>query len=281
MDRYCLIQPSITLNTRAVGFKNKFWPPGKTLLIGFIGGNTSQHQYVKDVIKEWVDICNINVDYDTTHPEIRISFLEGNGSWSYIGTDCLNVPSSYPTLNFGWLDEAVVLHEFGHVLGLGHEHQNPVGGIKWNVDAIIKELSGPPNYWDEETIRKNVIEPYDVDQIIGTELDKESIMMYPIPNSWTLDDFEVDFNTKLSDLDKLFISEVYPFDDVDEDDDNIKNETDVFIKKLKYVFKEYRELRRLHERVVVRIGELIGADVDIKYRKRVNVLNVWKIIHGS
>ena len=48
-------------------------------------------------------------------------------------------------MNYGWLtpesaqDEVrrVVLHEFGHALGLIHEHQNPKGGgIEWNRDAV-------------------------------------------------------------------------------------------------------------------------------------------------
>ncbi|WP_437321271.1 matrixin family metalloprotease [Sorangium sp. So ce385] len=41
-------------------------------------------------------------------------------------------------MNFGWLTlestqadvESVVLHEFGHALGLIHEHQHPENGIK-------------------------------------------------------------------------------------------------------------------------------------------------------
>ena len=70
-------------------------------------------------------------------------------------------------MNFGWLDEAVVLHEFGHAIGLAHEHQNPDKGIKWNEDAVIRDLSGPPNNWDVATIRHNVLNKYAHDQING------------------------------------------------------------------------------------------------------------------
>ena len=60
--------------------------------------------------------------------EIRISFQSG-GSWSYVGKDCIGIPYQEPTMNLGWLTETtddnefrrVVLHEFGHALGLIHE----------------------------------------------------------------------------------------------------------------------------------------------------------------
>lgn len=31
-----------------------------------------------------------------------------------------------------------ILHEIGHAIGLQHEHQNPFGGIKWNLDQVKK-----------------------------------------------------------------------------------------------------------------------------------------------
>ena len=41
------------------------------------------------------------------------------------------IPLNQATMNLGWQDEGVVLHEFGHTLGFIHEHQNPEGGIQW------------------------------------------------------------------------------------------------------------------------------------------------------
>jgi len=121
-------------------------------------------------------------------------------------------------MNFGWLDPGVsddearrvILHEFGHALGLIHEHQNPVHAIKWNKDAVIADLSGPPNNWDMDTIEHNMFEKYPRNDINGTKLDTTSIMMYPIPASWTLDGTHSDLNTDLSKVDKRFIRQQYP-----------------------------------------------------------------------
>ncbi len=85
----------------------------------------------------------------------------------------------------------MILHEFGHALGLIHEHQNPLGTIKWNKPAVVHDLSGPPNNWDQATIDHNMFEAYPAAEIDGTKLDKTSIMMYPIPASWVTDPSQV------------------------------------------------------------------------------------------
>ena len=136
-----------------------------------------------------------------------------------IGTTCRQATDkTQPTMNYGWLTptsddaeiERVVLHEFGHALGLIHEHQNPAGGIKWNRDAVIHDLSGPPNNWPLNVIEHNMFEPYEKVETNFTKLDAHSIMMYPIPQSWTIDGFSVGLNSQLSATDKKFIHKQYP-----------------------------------------------------------------------
>ncbi len=61
------------------------------------------------------------------------------GSWSYIGTDATRLPLESFTMNLGFIDRTTVLHEFGHALGLIHEHQSPFkGGFEWDRDEVIK-----------------------------------------------------------------------------------------------------------------------------------------------
>ncbi|KYG04421.1 hypothetical protein BE21_46920 [Sorangium cellulosum] len=103
----------------------------------------------------------------------------------------------------------MVLHEFGHALGLIHEHQQPENGIKWNKEKVYEDLSGPPNNWDKKTIDFNMFEADSEAEAAHSTFDPHSIMMYAFPASWTEDGFSTGFNTALSSKDKRFIRQQY------------------------------------------------------------------------
>ncbi len=208
--------------SRAAMLRAAMWIPGSTITVSFLDGNPAVQKRVIQAAKTWTAPMMANLNFyflkSKTKGDIRISF-KYQGSWSLIGTSCKTIKNRrQPTMNFGWLtpdstDEEVhrvVCHEFGHALGLIHEHQNPVNGIRWNRQQVIQELSGPPNNWDLETIEFNMFHPYDVHETNATPLDKDSIMMYPIPATWTVDGFSAGLNTDLSPLDCQFIRSQYP-----------------------------------------------------------------------
>jgi serralysin len=206
---------------KAALFTEFRWNPGDHITVKFLEGDEGLRERVKEVAERWTadDMADLTFDWvgDDDEAEVRIAFQQGDGSWSYMGTFCRQIPADEPTMNYGWLTpdsddtelQRVVLHEFGHALGLIHEHQNPSGGIKWNEPAVIADLSGPPNNWDEDQIRHNVLDHYDPDAVEATDVDGDSIMMYPIPAAWTLDGFSADLNGDLSPQDRDFIRSEY------------------------------------------------------------------------
>lgn len=206
---------------RAALVKKAKWPKNATISVSFLDGDPDIQQAVKRVAQMWTvpGMANLHLDFrNTTDTLIRIS-LQYEGSWSVIGTTCRQITDRHqPTMNYGWLRpgsaqeeiQRVVLHEFGHALGLIHEHQNPAGGIQWNKPQVYRDLSGPPNNWPRDVIDHNMFETYAARDTNFTNTDPQSIMMYPIPKSWTLNGFSVGLNGTLSDTDKKFIRGQYP-----------------------------------------------------------------------
>jgi serralysin len=206
-------------NSKAAVLKNARWQTGSVISARFLDGSKALQDRVMKVAKEWEAVANLHLQFVQAGPtDIRIAFAEGKGSWSYLGIMCRSIPEPQPTMNYGWLtptsDDAelrrVVLHEFGHAIGLIHEHQNPDGGIKWNKPAVQHDLGGPPNNWNPATIESNMFKHYAPREVVGSKTDKDSIMMYPIPKAWTLDGFSAGLNGALSEQDRALVKQVYP-----------------------------------------------------------------------
>ena len=199
--------------TRAMAPIGKTWINGSTLRVRFLGGTPDEQAIAREQAGWWQQAANLTFDFNNaTNAEIRIAFDSSDGAWSYVGTDCRKIPLNQPTMNLGFLDGGTTAHEFGHAIGLAHEHQNPRGGIQWNEQAVIEELGKSPNFWDEATARHNVLRKYSVDQINGTEFDPDSIMLYFFPASWTRNGIATKANEVLSAMDKQFVAgaKMYP-----------------------------------------------------------------------
>lgn len=191
----------------------KKWANGRRLGVSFLGGTAAQRAFVARVAAQWSEHCSITFDFAATadSAEIRITFQANQGAYSYIGTDALGIPRNRPTMNLGWLDEAVVLHEFGHALACIHEHQHPEAGIPWDRNAVYRYYGGPPNNWDRQTIDNNIFAKYGAAITQFSSYDRASIMHYAIDRALLTDpSFAVGWNAALSRSDRDFVGTVYP-----------------------------------------------------------------------
>jgi hypothetical protein len=150
-------------------------------------GGAADIEAVQTAFQKWFSL-GIGISFrPTQRPDdamARIGFDPGDGSWSYVGRDVLNVRDpAERTMNFGWslstpYGRDTALHEIGHTLGLEHEHQNPFAGIVWEEEAVRAYFRGPPNNWNDAQINHNIIDKIAVNAVKGTAWDPDSVMEY-------------------------------------------------------------------------------------------------------
>jgi Astacin (Peptidase family M12A) len=198
---------------RAISPKGKTWMNGSTLKVRFMGGSAAEQATAREQAGWWELYANLKFDFgNAPDADIRITFDTNDGAWSTVGTDARQVPSNQATMNLGFLDGGTAGHEFGHAVGLAHEHSSPAGGIQWNEPVVLAALAGPPNFWGPAMVEHNVFRKYSLDQINGTTFDPDSIMLYAFPAQWTLNGVGTHANDVLSSLDKAFVAgaKMYP-----------------------------------------------------------------------
>lgn len=201
-----------------VGVTDKMWNVGQVIRVKMMGGTPHIRERVMHYAQEWTQYANVSFHFvdPSESAEIKIAFDSGN-SWSKLGRDALWVPFDYATMNFGWLDDnspeseisRVVLHEFGHALGFGHEHQSPVHGIQWDREKTYAYFLETED-WDRGKVDEQVFNRYSVSQTNYSAFDPQSIMLYYIPDDLTLDGKGTQSNNTLSDTDKEYARLWYP-----------------------------------------------------------------------
>ncbi len=198
--------------------KYKLWQPGQVLRMRFLDGEPGIWKIVEDSACQWLKYANLQFEFGNfPDADIRITF-QGSGYRSLVGRDAYKAQDPDWTMQLGGLTkdsdpleiQRVVLHEFGHAIGCVHEQASPVAHIPWDMDKVY------PYYlyyygWDKEMVDTNILLRYTSAQVYSTAVhDPSSIMQYPVPKELTLDGFEIGWNRELSEMDKAFISKLYP-----------------------------------------------------------------------
>jgi len=198
------------------------WKVGQRIHVKFLEGPSSYQKKVERIAKTWEDYANITFKFATKgYSDIRISFNPKKGWFSKIGTHALNVSKYEPTmyLDMGSKDQVLVhsnvLHEFGHALGLAHEHKSPASPIRWNEKELIRkhvQVYG----WTKERVYHDIIRK--ANSTNYSRFDPKSIMVYYIKKEWTTNrKSDIPLPRELSKMDKEFIGEMYPFPESEND----------------------------------------------------------------
>ena len=215
------LEPGVARQKLSVETK-KMWPTESVITVAFAPNETTdfvQNQVMK-FARIWETVANVRFNFtnDYRNAMVKIRFVKGDGSWSWLGREVLHNPFGNATMNFGWFDNntseaefsRVVLHEFGHTLGFVHEHQTAGAAINWDVPKVYAFFGGAPNNWSQAQVDANIFSKYSQTSTNGTVYDRTSIMHYFFPEGLTTDNTSFTSNTTLSSLDKQFAKEIYP-----------------------------------------------------------------------
>jgi hypothetical protein len=245
---------------KLVGSPGLAWKKQRVITIAFDGGSDDLYHLIEQTANEWTALggeLSFSFKDNTgqyrhwtpadksSAANIRIAF-DNTGYWSLLGVLAMNVDPGDPTMNFGGFPDdlqkyfhgqntadwstsyahTTILHEFGHAIGLSHEHFNPQCQKDLKMDTIVTYLTGPPNNWSQEQARFNMdaqyyakilaqqAGPLESKLINSPTTDQSSVMLYVFSVSYyksgdksvckPIGDHSQDWPTMLSEGDKKF-----------------------------------------------------------------------------
>ncbi|QHD06810.1 M12 family metallopeptidase [Pseudomonas sp. R76] len=207
----------VTRTKRGVADTQKLWPQNGTLTIAFMDTTPSKQQFIKKYIKDtYSPLINLTLKFvEGTEADIRISTSKTlNGNWSMVGTDAKKIPADQPTMHFDFnstKDSAKrnIIHEFGHALGLLHEHQHPDRSFEFNI-AKTYRIYKKHAQWSQAETYENILKKLKPADITHSHYDQKSIMHYGLSKDvlWKHEDINISF--KPSDEDRAFWKSLYP-----------------------------------------------------------------------
>ena len=182
---------------RAVGVKKVFYKPGSEIKIQITGTDTFK-KAVQDVLST----------HAQPYVNLKFTFVDSGGNVTidnnYKGggvTMCLGCQN--PVIHISSADRGLVLHEFGHALGMHHEMKNPNIKITW-IESVLVQMFGDANF-----VKSQITTPIDAASVNATPFDKNSVMIYPLPAKTNQEGITMQGASNYTDLDRQWLTLTY------------------------------------------------------------------------
>lgn len=194
--------------------------PGIAIGLRFLDGADDLKSTVMGFIKAWEDVFDGRIVFRevTAGRAVTVTFKGAFNQTKGVGPEIMSsTPSMFlPDVRGNDLrSQGVTLHEFGHLLGLSHEHFNPGLAVQWKSDQDIADVINrnlpPDRWWSAAKVHSQITHRPDGAHTcpIGSPFDASSIMAYPISAEWNNSGIQIAPNRSISDEDKACIRQIY------------------------------------------------------------------------
>lgn len=211
------------IKTALIASTGKLWKNNSTIIVSFLDGTPEFKAEVETFAAEWTRYANLNFAF---YPELNkiprgkqadiVITFNTNVHTSAVGTDSRQRSPNEASMNLGITRDknintrrSIILHEFGHAIGLEHEHQHKDRTLSFDEEKAITACQQHINF-TAEMCRMFILEKFPAGQYYFSPYDQTSIMHYTLHPSFYRDELDMQSNLSLSLTDKLEIAKLYP-----------------------------------------------------------------------